>query len=75
MPSLIENLLSIGKFSGESYFSIFERRNCQIVSKRIPRKIVSAATHEKNSSFYKLNNAKGKQFYKINMHPCCRETR
>jgi hypothetical protein len=55
VPSLIENLLSIGKFSGESYFLIFERRNCQIVSKRIPRKIVSAATHEKGSSFYKLN--------------------
>jgi hypothetical protein len=55
VPSLIENLLSIGKNSGESYFLIFERRNCQIVSKRIPRKIVSAATREKGSSFYKLN--------------------
>jgi len=42
VPSLIENLLSIGKISGESYFLIFERRNCQIASKRIPRKIVSA---------------------------------
>jgi hypothetical protein len=55
VPSLIENILSIGNFSDESYFLIFERRNCWIISKKIPRKFVGTTTHEKKSSFYKLN--------------------
>jgi hypothetical protein len=35
--------LSIGKFSKESYL-VFKKRNCLIVYKKIPRKMVGIAT-------------------------------
>jgi hypothetical protein len=48
--------LSIGNFSNESYFLVFERRNCWIAYKKIPRKMGRHRNFgEKGSSFYNLN--------------------